>query len=673
MTPIRTTPISSAQVSQTDDRVPPIDDAENSPASPANSPTIGDLIEQRYSRREMLRGSLAVAAIAAAFPKIADSIVGSTAHAAAPSVGSFDFKELAAGSDASHHVAAGYDANVLIRWGDRVTGDAPPFDIQKQGAASQAAQFGYNNDFIGYIPLNERSDHGLLVVNHEYTNDDMMFPGIGVGKTRAEAARDMPVNLIEAAMQAHGGSVVEVKRDATGTWSIVDGARYNRRITATTPMQMSGPARGHDRLKTKADPDGTAVLGMLNNCAGGLTPWGTWLTCEENINYYFANMDAAKASPNAAKYERFGLPPKDFAYPWAKADTRFDIGVEPNESNRFGWVVEIDPMDPSSTPVKRTALGRFKHEGAGNTVNGDGRFVVYQGDDQVFEYIYRFVSENKVDPTNRENNKDLLDRGTLFVARFDADGHGQWLPLVHGHEKLAAFPSQADILIDARLAADALGATRMDRPEDIEVNPKTGKVYAIMTKNAKREETGDKGVNPANPRSKNRFGHIIEITPDGGDHAAVGFKWDILVKCGDPSIAAVGATFNPATTADGWFGSPDNCAIDSDGRLWIATDGNSPSETGRADGLWSMETDGPLRGTSKLFFRCPNGAELCGPFFTPDMETLFVSVQHPGEPEDGQKSTFDNPSTRWPDFKDDLPPRPSVVVITRTGGGKIGA
>lgn len=652
---------------------PPIDIAENTPSNPGRGLTIGDLIERRYSRREIMRGSLAVAAVAAAFPNLAADFAASEAQAGTPVASSFSFTELAAGSDERHHVANGYDADVLIRWGDKVLAGAPSFDPAAQSAATQAQQFGYNNDFIGYFPLDGRSDHGLLVVNHEYTNEDIMYPGIATGKTRIEATRDMPTALIEAAMQAHGGSVLEVKRGGDGKWLVVDGSNYNRRITATTPIRLSGPASGHPRLKTKADPHGTMVLGMLNNCAGGVTPWGTWLTCEENINYYFANSDAVKASPDAEKYERFGIPPKDFAYPWSKVDTRFDVGAEPNESNRFGWVVEIDPMKPDSVPVKRTALGRFKHEGAGNTVNKDGRFVVYQGDDQIFEYIYKFVSEAKIDTANHDANKDLLDRGTLYVARFDDGGRGEWLPLVLGHEKLSAFASQADILIDARLAADALGATRMDRPEDIEVNSQTGKVYAMLTKNAKREETGVNGVNPVNPRPKNKFGHIIEITPDGSDHAATGFAWDILVRCGDPSIAAVGATFNPATTADGWFGTPDNCAIDAEGRLWIATDGNSPKDTGRADGLWSMETAGPLRGTSKLFFRCPVGAEMCGPFFTPDMETLFVSVQHPGEPEDGQKSTYDSPSTRWPDFQDGLPPRPSVVAITRTGGGKIGA
>jgi secreted PhoX family phosphatase len=322
-------------------------------------------------------------------------------------------------------------------------------------------------------------------------------------------------------------------------------------------------------------------------------------------------------------------------------------------------------------------MGRFKHEGAGNIVNRDGRFVVYQGDDERFDYVYRFVTEGKVDLADRVGNKDLLDRGTLSVARFKADGTGEWLPLVHGQgpwltEKFG-FRDQGEVLIKTRLAADLIGATKMDRPEDVDVNPKTGRVYVMLTNNNKRKT---EQVDAANPRPDNRFGHIIEITPDGGDHAAATFRWEILIRCGDPSVAEVGATFNPATSKDGWFGMPDNCVVDALGRLWVATDGNSPIRTGRNDGIWAVETDGARRGTARCFFQVPRGAEMCGPCFTPDMETFFVAVQHPGESDDDDKAaspaSFDTPSTRWPDFKDGVPPRPSVVAITRKGGGKIG-
>jgi len=649
------------------------EEAENIGANASRNPTLGDIIAARWSRRDLMSGLLAVSATALAAPTAmfaANPTAEGDAGARAASI--FGFPELAAGSDETHHVAEGYDAKVLIRWGDGVLSDAPAFDPLAQTAAAQAVQFGYNNDFVGYFPIDGRSDHGLLVVNHEYTNEELMFPGVGVQDGEANFSAMTP-ELVAVEMMAHGGSVIEIeKRD--GGWTVVPGSKYARRITAETAMRISGPAACHERMRTTSDPLGAAVHGALNNCGGGVTPWGTWLTCEENTNYYFWNKAARDAHPDARSLRRYGIPGERYA--WGKFHDRFDIAKEPNEPNRFGWVVEIDPFDPASTPVKRTAMGRFKHEGAGGVVNGDGRFVVYQGDDERFDYVYKFVTRDAVDLEVRARNKDILDHGALYVARFDPDGTGVWLPLVQGTGWLTpqnGFADQGDVVIDARLAADMLGATKMDRPEDIEVNPRTGKVYVLLTSNDKREETGSNGVNAANPRANNKYGHLIEITPERGDHAALTFKWDILVKCGDPSVAEVGATFNPSTSANGWFGMPDNCAIDALGRLWIATDGNSASATGRTDGVWAVETDGARRGTSKLFFRVPVGAELCGTCFTPDLKTLFVAVQHPVDGEDGKASTFDNPLTRWPDFNPGMPPRPAIVAITRKGGGTIGA
>jgi hypothetical protein len=271
---------------------------------------------------------------------------------------------------------------------------------------------------------------------------------------------------------------------------------------------------------------------------------------------------------------------------------------------------------------------------------------------------------------------NLLDEGTLYVARYNADGTGEWLPLVHGQGPLTeanGFRSQADVVIEARRAADLMGATKMDRPEGTEVNPKSHKVHVMLTNNSRRKSDQ---VDTANPRAENLFGHIIEMSPAGDDHAAAKFRWEILVRCGDPSVATVGATFSSATTKNGWFGMPDTVCLDGLGRLWIGTDGQSDKSTGHTDGLYALETEGTLRGTSKLFFRCPVGAELCGPELTPDDETFFVAVQHPGEDGKdwkafGRASTFDDPATRWPDFTPGVPPRPSIVAITKKGGGKI--
>jgi uncharacterized protein len=639
------------------------EEEENIGVNESLTPTIGDVIATRFNRRDVLRGALAVSIMGASLEPLGLN--------AAETGSSFDFREIEAGIDEHHHIAEGYQADILIRWGDPVLPDAPAFDPMNQSAGSQAKQFGYNNDFVGFFPFPDAKDpsrHGLLVVNHEYTNEELMFPDLPRQDVASVKFSGMNRELVDIEMMAHGGSVLEVKFE-NESWKIVPNSRFARRITAETPMQMTGPAAGSRRLQTKTDQDGRLVLGMLNNCAGGITPWGTWLTCEENINGYFSG----PLPPDHAEmrnYRRMGIPSRWFA--WGDYHDRFDLKKEPQEANRFGWVVEIDPFDPNSIPKKRTAMGRFKHEGAAGIISKDGHYVIYQGDDERFEYVYKFVTQDKVSSQNR----DLLDTGTLHVARFDASGRGEWLPLVYGQAPLnegIGFTSQADVVIEARRAADLLGATPMDRPEDVEANPKTGKVYVMLTNNSRRKPDQ---VNVANPRPENKFGHIIEITPDNEDHATTGFGWNILVKCGDPSVAAVGATFSSETTKNGWFGMPDNCAVDHQGRLWIATDGNTASRTGRADGLWSMETEGAQRGTSKLFFRCPVGAEMCGPFFTPDDQTLFLAVQHPGEadPDDplAEPATFKTPSTRWPDFKPDTPPRPAVIVVTRKGGGPIG-
>ncbi|MGA9409435.1 MAG: PhoX family phosphatase [Roseobacter sp.] len=649
------------------------------PTNPNLSRTIGDVINARYGRRDIVRGMLGVTATTALFGTSA--MIAPRQAAAAADASRYMFNELTWGNDETHHIAEGYNADILLRWGDPITADAPEFDVNNQTAAAQLKQFGYNNDYVGFTALDDDGTRGLLCVNHEYTNEEVMFPGLG--RQDRAGFEGMTPDIVDIEMAAHGGTVVEIEQGGDGKWALVRDSAYNRRITPlNTEMTFSGPAAGHDRMKTNADPTGMKVIGTINNCAGGMTPWGTYLMAEENFHGYFWTdvVDAdgkpdVSAQAEAKQMERYGVPGRWYA--WGQYYDRFNIDKEPNEPNRFGWVVEVDPRNPDAAPIKHTALGRFRHEGAETTVSKDGHLVIYSGDDNRFDYQYKYVSDGKVTDETSVFGSALLSEGTLYVARFDEDGSIAWLPLVHGNGPLNAsngFTDQADVLIDTRLAADLLGATPMDRPEDAQPGP-NGTAYLMLTNNTRR--TADQ-VNAANPRPESSFGHIIEIKEANEDHAAITGTWSILVKCGDPTVAAVGAEWNPETSENGWFGSPDNCAIDADGRLWISTDqGSNWGKTGKSDGLYALETEGDLRGHSKLFFRCPVGGELCGPYFHDSGETLFLAVQHPGT--DGTKdykgferaSTFEDPATRWPDFDPSMPPRPSVVVVTKQGGGKI--
>ncbi|ASR05736.1 PhoX family phosphatase [Rhizobium leguminosarum bv. viciae] len=648
-----------------------LEDADGDGHNTSANPTMGEIIGKRFSRRNFLQGSLAVSAIAATVSPIA--LMSADEARAADNKGSaFNFSEVEAGVDDKHHIAEGYDADILLRWGDAVLPGAPQFDPAKQTADAQNKQFGYNNDYVGFIPLEGSSEHGLLVVNHEYTNPHLMFPGLVQvvdGKIKQGA---LSKEQVDVEMAAHGGTIVEIRK-VDGKWQAVTDGKYNRRITANTAMEISGPAAGNDRLKTSADATGTRAIGTINNCAGGVTPWGTYIMAEENFHGYFSGA-LPEGHKEAANYKRYGVP--EGGYEWANFYDRFDLSKEPNEPNRFGWIVEVDVMDPTSAPKKRTALGRTKHEGAESIVAKNGKVVFYLGDDERFDYVYKFVTSAAFNPNDRAANMNLLDSGTLHVAKFNEDGTMQWLPMVFGQGPLTAengFTSQADVLIECRRAGDALGATKMDRPEDVQPNSVNGKVYVMLTNNTRRKADQ---VDAANPRAENAFGHIIEISENDGDFTATSGKWEVLLKCGDPSVAAVGATFSTETTKNGWFGMPDNCAVDAAGRLWVSTDGNNNKATGRTDGLWAVDTEGAARATSKLFFRVPVGAEMCGPLFTPDDETAFVAVQHPGDggedwPGHGRPSYYEDLSTRWPDFKPDMPVRPAVVAITKVGGGKI--
>ncbi len=625
-------------------------------AYPAPNPTPGDTfagVLRRFAGRRALLKSAAAAGVAlvaagAATGPVRAETGGAGVQGPGPTL---DFQPITLNTEDRITVPPGYTSRPLIRWGDPLFDDAPPFNPDFQTATAQARQFGYNNDSIGFfaLPVAERA---LLVVNHEYTNPELMFPGYDDANPTAEQ--------VDLELAAHGISVVEIVR-TRGEWSYVASSRSNRRMTAETPITITGPAAGHPWLQTSEDSSGTAVRGMLNNCSAGKTPWGTVLTCEENFNQYFANTDAMPDSdPRKTVHTRLGLPGGASERKWERFHKRFDLAREPNEPFRFGWVVEIDPYDPSSTARKRTALGRFKHEAASIVVAPDGRAGVYMGDDERFDYVYKFVTAGRVNVSDRTANRDLLDSGTLYVARFHDDGTGDWIPLVHGRGPLTeanGFTSQADVLIRTRLAADAAGATKMDRPEDIEVNPVNRRVYMAMTNNTRRTAAQ---VDAANPRANNRDGHIIELAENGDDATATHFTWSIFMLCGEPeSETSYFAGY--AKTGLQPISSPDNLIFDRAGNLWIFTDGQ-PGTIKKNDAVFAVAVEGPERGNLKPFLSGVPGAETAAGDLSDDNEALFVSIQHPAE-----GRTANNPVSTFPDGTN--VPRPSVVVAWKTGLG----
>jgi secreted PhoX family phosphatase len=629
------------------------------------APTLGEVMAERLSRREVL-GGLAASVVLARFGRAADAGPGPR------SPSSLGFEGLGNVLSPTHRVPPGYEARVLLRWGDPVCSDAPAFDAHALTEGAQSRQLGYDADFLAFLPLprgSGRSDHGLLFVNHESARASLMWSG-------ASGASTDPARIaVERA--AHGASIVEIAL-RRGRWAAVRPGVRHRRLTPTTPVRLSGPAAGDRRLVTRADPTGRRVLGTLGNCSGGVTPWGTVLTAEENVDEYFRG-DPAADPLEADNHRRMGM--GEGWYQWHLTDERFDLGREPREPNRFGWIVEVDPYDPASVPVKRTALGRMKHEGATVVVNPDGRIVVYSGDDEAFQHLYRFVTSRPYVPRRPGANRDLLDHGALSVARFEADGTCRWLPLAFGQGPLGpanGFRRPADVLVEARRAASLVGATPLDRPEGIAHSSSSHRLYAMLTNNVTR--TPDQ-VDAANPRPHNAAGHVLELIPPdvegpcgaGHDHAASAFRWEPFLVAGDPAKPAVAARWHPDTGPDGWFACPDNATVDRRGRLWIATDGGA--WFGIPDGVRALDTEGPGRALPRLFFAAPLGAEVCSPCFTPDERTLFVSVQHPGAggPPACQPSTFDAPCTRWPDFDERVPPRPSVVAIRRVDGGVVGS
>ncbi|WP_286784553.1 MULTISPECIES: PhoX family protein [Pseudomonas] len=556
----------------------------------------------------------------------------------------------------------GYRYEVLISWGEPLHADAPAFDPTGNGsAADQERQFGDNNDGMCLFAFPGEADRALLAINNEYTNYRYLY---------AHGGNPQSADEVHKALACEGVSVVEIRRDADG-WRFVRDSAYNRRIHGNTPIRLGGPAAGHAWLRTAADPSGREVLGTFQNCASGRTPWGTYLTCEENFTDCFGSSDPAYAAEGALK--RYGVLADSKDVHWHPYESRFDVSQTPNEYNRHGWVVEIDPFDPRAQPVKRTALGRFKHENAALTQAADGRVVVYMGDDERGEFIYKFVSFARFDPT--QPNPDLLDHGTLYVARFDdgdgdpqhPKGRGQWLELVHGRGGLdaaAGFPGQAEILIHTRLAASVVGATRMDRPEWIVVSPEDGQVYCTLTNNVKRGGDGQPVGGP-NPRANNVYGQILRWREHGDDAAASSFEWDLFAVAGNP-LAHPGTANggSPNITARNMFNSPDGLAFDGGGRLWIQTDGDT-SNSGDFAGMGNnqMLCADPGSGEIRRFMTGPVGCEVTGVAFAPDYRTLFIGIQHPGE----------NGGSNFPSGQPGAKPRSSVLAIRRDDGGVIGA
>jgi secreted PhoX family phosphatase len=702
-----------------------IDAADDCVSNPSRNASLNDLIDQAVSRRRLLKGGLGALTLALFGCGSDDDVVAAPlpAPVAAPPPAErmLGFAAVAASSADTVVVPAGYVAQSFLPWGEPLTATAPAWAADaSQGWQAQEQQIGDNHDGMHFFGFNaagngpgDRSDEGLIAINHEYINPEYFY---APGSDATDWLAPFTFDKVRKALAGHGVSVVHIKRAADGSWAAVKNSPYNRRITGYTAMTLAGPAAGDAQLQTADDLAGTQVLGTLNNCANGMTPWSTYLTCEENFNGYFGWNGSRTAS---ALENRYGLAAAGFGYRWHTADARFDLNATPNEPNRFGWVVEIDPFAPASTPVKHTALGRFKHENAELVVAPDGRVVVYMGDDERNEYIYKFVASGKFDRNNPQApaHRALFADGTLYVAKFEAGaangdnlGTGTWIPLVYGQNGLDAsngFQSQADVLIRTRQAADRVGATMMDRPEWIAANPKKpGEAFIALTNNNRRGSSATPSsnradgttvagsarpaVDDANPRAVNNWGHIVRWNEAGGDATATSFTWDIFLVAGNPVAYTDARRGSANITAENMFNSPDGLAFDSFGRLWIETDG-SFANTGDFAGMGNnqMLAADPVSGEVRRFLVGPAGCEITGLTFTPDRKTMFCNIQHPGEVGSHPNAPADylaqpaaardnwiarNASafSKWPDGATAARPRSAVVVVRRTDGGVIG-
>jgi len=608
-------------------------------------------------------GSLATMTTSLLAPLIANAQSQTPSSGLAEQGSQIGFESIPVTSIDGLFVPKGYTATPAFMWGEPVgvTGLSPEWKPDASNtAAEQAVQLGMHHDGMHYFPL-DGSKSGLLVINHEYTDDGLLHKD-GMSTWNAEK--------VKKSMAAHGVSVIEIAQTG-GEWKIVRPSQYARRITANTPMTVTGPASGHPLMKTEADPTGTCVLGTLNNCAHGYTPWGTYLTCEENFPFYFNGQD----KPTVHE-KRWGLVKNGRGYRWNEHEPRFNVADHPNEPNRFGWVVEIDPMDPDSTPIKRTALGRAAHEGAWVTQTKDGRAVVYMGEDAQFEYIYKFVSRDPIKPGGYAANRELLDHGTLYVAKFNDDHTGRWVEISQGKNNLNSangFENQGDVLIKSRQASDLVGATKMDRPEWIAIDPNTNEVYCTLTNNSRRGNENRPSVDAANPRAKNTMGNIIKWK-ETGDFDAEQFTWTHFVMAGDPNNARAEAKGDIKGDS---YGSPDGLWFDARGVMWIQTDAHATNMyKGEYAGLGSnmMLAADPRTGETRRFLVGPVNCEVTGVVCTPDMRTMFVNIQHPGEsPTDRSDPKDPTKYSTWPSGIKGVRPRSATVIIQKDDGGVIGS
>ena len=654
------------------------------PSNTSSNPTMYEISLARPSRRGFLFGGLATIATGLFGASLTPRAVLAQTTATSGLLG---FTAIPVSFDDTVMVPAGYKVQVLAPWGTPLLGDMPAFNSGANTGAEQGMQVGSHHDGMHFFGIDGSSTDGLLVFNHEYVEPRFMHAAAWAGQAidgdtvvfNADGKRDDDQVLKE--INGHGCTVARVTRGADG-WSIVADPA-NRRITGATPMEIAGPARGSAHMVTKHSPDGTLARGTLNNCANGHTPWNTYITAEENWAGYFINADAEMAR----EQKRYGVSAEESRYGWEKtvsnADefARFNAAATGatskddyrNEPNTFGWLVEFNPFDPASIPVKRTALGRFAHEGIVFAPVIAGKpLVCYSGDDSRFEYIYKFISADAYDPATASGA--LLDKGTLYVARFNADGTGDWLALAPGENGLtpdAGFADLADILVNTRAAADLAGATKMDRPEWGTVDPATGEVYFTLTNNNRRDLTQ---VDAVNPRAENVFGQIVRWKYADTNHADTRFAWELFVMAGNPKQST---TFNDLTlNDDSIFACPDGIWCDPNSRLWIQTDMGDigPDYEGplKDFGMNAMLAADPKTGEIRRFLTGPHGQEITGLSMTPDGMTMFVNVQHPGghtSPEDFAAGKF---GSGFPDYNGSVP-RSATLVITRDDDGVIGA